>query len=218
MEDVPSEHREAAEAVRVQLVALRGGALFLSSADVLRLLGWLDRGVPVEDIFRALERAAESRAARRSRVPLSLAHARAHLGRPTRGAFRGAAAAPAPGGLAPLLARLRDQAATDALAGPLVALADALAALPEGPARARDAMILVNRFHEGLFDALPEARRAGLRQAARDGLGDLAFLLDARDLEPLVEEAARHEARRGYAWLSAASVWDLLGPPEEGSP
>lgn len=216
MADVPAEHREAAEVVRGHLVALRGGAMFLSSADVLRLLEWFDRAVPVEDILRALERAAESRAARRSRVPLTLAHARPHLGRPTRGAFRSVDRPPdVAAGLAPLVARILAQAADDPLAEALRALARDLEALTDPATRAQTAMRRVSQFHEAVFDALPEARRATLRREARAGMGDLVHLLDARDLEPLVEEAARFEARRGYAWLSAASIWDLLGPGEE---
>ena len=44
---VPDAYRDAAEAVRAHLVSVRGGALFLSPADTLKLLEWLDRDVPL---------------------------------------------------------------------------------------------------------------------------------------------------------------------------
>ena len=56
MGDVPAEHREAAEVVRGHLVALRGGAMFLSSADVLRLLEWWVRAGAGGEIRRGMVR------------------------------------------------------------------------------------------------------------------------------------------------------------------
>ena len=214
--DVPAEHRLAAEAVRQHLVAHRGGAVFLSSSDALRLIDWLDREIPVEDILRAIERAAENRAKKRSRVPLSLGHVGRHLGKPTKGVFRSRRPEPIhadESGLAPLVRLIRERAEADPLGQALRDLAEALEGLT-GDHVARDAMVGVRNFHEAVFDGLPEARRAALRDEARAGLGDLVHLMDERELVCLVEEAARYEARQGYAWLSAASVWDLLQPEE----
>lgn len=215
--DVPPEHRQAAEVIREHLVAHRGGAVFLSSSDALRLIDWLDREIPIPDILRAIERAADNRAKKRSRVPLGLGHVGRHLGKPTKGVFkaRGAPVVAAhETGLAPLVRLICERAPGDALEDRLRALADELAALPEGPKLAEQAMIRVRAFHEAVFDGLTEARRSELRQAARDAVADLAHLMQERELVPLIEEAARYEARRGYLWLSAASVWDLLQPPE----
>ncbi len=216
--EVPPEYREAAEAVRRHLVAHRGGALFLSSSDALRLIGWLDRGVPVCDILRAIERAAEARRKRRSRVPLGLGHAGRHLGKPTRGALAREAVRPVASGeggrLGPLVRWIRERARGDARREALHALADELAGLPEGVQLAEAAMIRIRAFHDAAFDGLGEAGRAALRARARQELGDLVHMLDERELVPLIEEGARALAREGYEWLSAATVWDLLRPEE----
>ena len=52
---VPPEHQQAAALICDHLVSVRGGALFLSNADAVRLLGWLDRAVPVPSILLAIE-------------------------------------------------------------------------------------------------------------------------------------------------------------------
>ena len=202
--------------MRQHLVAHRGGAVFLSSSDALRLIDWLDRAIPIEDILRAIERAAEVRAQKRSRVPLGLGHVGRHLGKPTQGIFRGRRATPVQegeAGLAPLIRLIRERSAQDPLQSGLRALADELAGL-HGDGMARDAMVRVRTFHQAVFDGLSEEGRQALRDAARADLGDLVHMMDDRELAPLVEEAARYEARQGYAWLSAASVWDLLQPEE----
>lgn len=212
--DVPAEHRDAAEAIRQHLVSLRGGGVFLSSSDGLRLLDWLDREVPLADILRAIERAADSRRKSRSRIPLGLGHVSRHLGRPTKGVFRsrGGPAAPVePGGLGPLVALIRERARGDRLERDLLALADELTALGDASSLAEQAMIRLGAFRVHVYDSLSGDRRAALQAAARADLGDLVDLLEERDLGPLVEEAARSAALEGYTWLSAATVWDLVG-------
>ena len=57
-----------ADEVCRHLVMIRGGAPFLSSVDADLLTRWLDEGVGVGLILRAIERAAESRRKRRSRM------------------------------------------------------------------------------------------------------------------------------------------------------
>lgn len=212
--EVPTEHRDAAEAIRQHLVSLRGGGVFLSSADGLRLLDWLDRSVPLADILRAIERAADSRRKTRSRIPLSLGHVSRHLGRPTKGVFKsrgGPALPPQPSGLEPLVALIRQRAADDPLRELLQELARDLGALPPGPQQAEQAMIRLGSFRQAVFDAMRADQREALLAAAREDLGDLVLLLEERDLGPLVEEGARSAALEGYTWLSAASVWDLVG-------
>jgi hypothetical protein len=215
--DAPPEHRDTAEAVWQHLVAHRGAGLFLSSADGRRLLDWLDREVPLADILRAIERAAASRAKSGSRVPLGLGHVNRHLGKPTSGIFRspGGPALPDSGAgtLQPLVRMIRERADGDALGPLLRALADDLDALGAEDV-AGQAMVRVRAFHDAVYEALGEGRRAQLHDAARAALGDLVHMLEERELTPLIEERARHEARSGYAWLSAATVWDLVAPGE----
>ena len=82
--DIPNEYRDACEQVREHLVSLRGRAPFLSPADVMVLLDWLDAGVSVVSILLAIERLAESRKKRASRAPFTLSKAKRHLGKPAK--------------------------------------------------------------------------------------------------------------------------------------
>jgi len=216
---VSSEHRDAADAVCAHLVSVRGGALFLSNSDALRLLKWLDKKVPVPAILVAIERAWEQRQKKRSRLPLTLGQVNRHIGKAAPGAFSlGDAAAPATeerGTLAPLVRLIRQRAGSDPQGRQLGALADGLAGLAAGPTLAQRAMVQIAAFHTDVWSDLPDRRREALREAARGALGDLVHLLDETELVGLVEEAALAEARRGYGWLSAATVQDLLAPGVE---
>src|SRR5690606_23823677 len=82
--DLDGPRAEAAAIVVRALVRLRGGAPFLSSADASALVGWLDDGIPVARILRALDEAAARRRAQRVRAPLQLRHAKRWLGRPAK--------------------------------------------------------------------------------------------------------------------------------------
>jgi hypothetical protein len=127
---VSDEARQhAAEQVREHLVTLRGGAPFLSPADG-RLLGrWLDEATPVAAICLALERAVDARRKAPSRVPLSLTHAKRHLGKPGAAVVTGGVETTNAGHpLAPITVALR--AGGDANRREL---ADHLEALPAGP-------------------------------------------------------------------------------------
>jgi len=213
LDEVPEAHREAAEEIRAHLVALRGGAPFLSSADARLLVGWLDEAVPVPAILRALERAADARRKRRSRIPLSLGHARRHLGKPTRGALPAGPADPTHP-LAPLAVALRAQAAADPREESLRALADALLELEgEADGVVRGALALIRGFFADAWSALTEAERAVRLAAAREEIADLADLVDEAVLVAAVEEVARDRLRQGYPLLTAATVWDLVEVP-----
>jgi hypothetical protein len=205
LDDVPEAHLAAAEEVRAHLVALRGGAPFLSSADAVALVGWLDDGVPVSAILRALERAADARRKRAIRGPLRLVDARRHLGRPT-------AAPPLPpasaGGapFAPIAAALRGLAEPGA-----ASLADALASLAgeDADRLVRDALALARVFHEARWARLAEPdRQARLDEASRS-LGDVAALLDEAAVLAAAEEIARDTLRRELPMLTAATFWHL---------
>lgn len=199
-------HAAAAEEVRSHLVCLRGGGLFLSSADALLLVQWLDAGVSVPRILRALERAAEARRARRSRFPLQLTHAKRHLDRPTKGAFGGAVRQVPGPALAPVVVGLDGSAPSElALRGALEALQGT-----DPEALFREAATAVRGFLEARWHELPASARATLEAEARDDLGDLADGLDEDTLEALVAEGARDRLRAGYPALSAASLWEVV--------
>lgn len=71
-DSIPEEHRLAAEQVAAYLVNVRGGAMFLSGADVRLLAQWLDEAVPVPAILCAIDRVSEKRRANRVKTRLSL--------------------------------------------------------------------------------------------------------------------------------------------------
>lgn len=200
---IPAHYQDQAEAVRAHLVHLRGGAPFLSPADALCLLRWLDARVSVRAILAALDRAVVSRRRTRARTRLTLTAAGRHLGKPPLIASPLGEA----GGLQQVCARLGELADPHA-----VALADALAALPEGPADEQvPAAVAVCREHlERRWVQLPHAdREARIEAAARD-LGDLANVVDAETLRALAEEIARDDFRRSPASDDHAASWPRL--------
>ena len=205
--EVPEAWRKAADEVRDHLCALRGGGLFLSSADTLLLTQWLEQGRAVVDVLKALERAAEARTKARSRIPLSLTHARRHLGRPTRGAFatvvvdtREPVFAPA----ARVLRALPNQTPV------VLALQQRLLSISDtGEEAVRVALQAVRTYLADSWDRLGPSGQATLRDQARRDLGDLVHLVDEPTVEALVEEGARAHLRAPVACLSVASLTEL---------
>ena len=202
--------QRAADEVREHLVCLRGRGLFLSSADSLLLVQWLESGIDVPSILRALERAAEARRKRRARVPLRLGHAKRHLGKPTAGVFR---ATPVPSSpdrpLTPVVQAIgtRHGGGSDAL----LQLERALQAV--GPADAetlfRTAAAAARSFLDARWAELDASMRDRLRAQAVEALGDLVDMVDEETLTALVDEGARDQLRAGYPALSAASLWEV---------
>ena len=71
-DSIPEEHRQAAEQVAAYLVNVRGGAMFLSGADVRLLAQWLEESVPVPAILCAIDKVSDKRRANRVKTRLSL--------------------------------------------------------------------------------------------------------------------------------------------------
>ena len=71
-DSIPEEHRQAAEQVAAYLVNVRGGAMFLSGADVRLLAQWLDEAIPVPAILCAIDKVSAKRRANRVKTRLSL--------------------------------------------------------------------------------------------------------------------------------------------------
>ncbi len=209
VDGVPDAIRRAADEVRDHLVCLRGRGLFLSSDDSLLLVQWLGAGVDVPRILRALERAAESRRQRRSKVPLRLIHAKRHLDRPTKGVF--ARERPSAGPDEPLAPVVRALATVaDGGSEARRALEEALATVGPGDAEAlfRAGAAAARAFLDARWGELSERERSDLRDAALGELGDLIDMVDEDTLEALVDEGARDRLRAGYPALSAASLWE----------
>lgn len=199
--EVPPEHQRAAEEIRAHLVAVRGGAPFLSSADARLLVQWLDDGVSVAGVLQAIERAADARRKRRSRLPLTLTRAKVHLGKPPllvhEAAIRPAGSHPFAGVGLELLAR-----GEVGLAGELLLIdptdhEDAL----------RAALALVRPFLHARWDALPKVERDARVRAACEELGALGLAED--ELQVLAEEIVRDEIRRAWPMLDAAHLFGL---------
>ncbi len=209
---VPPEHIESAREVCAHLVMLRGGAIFLSSADALRLVGWLDEHVEVSAILGSLERAAEARRKSRSRLPLTLGRAARHLNRPTRPGWRSPPETERSGPLAPLVAHLEALALTDPQGARLRGLASALETLEVGDTTEafRRVMEQFRLFFQDVDGSLGGAERTTLRAQAHRELGDLLDGQDSAASEILVAETVRDLIRQRYAVLSAGTVWDLL--------
>ena len=210
IDEVPEAWKDAAEEVRAHLVALRGGAPFLSSRDAALLVGWLDQGVGVGTIVTALERAAEARRKARSRIPLSLAGAKRHLAKVARGGVTALPAGPHP--FEPLGQELKRQAARDPRGDALAGLAAELSGLPVEDAETllRGALGAVRRFFTGAWDGMGAAERADRLHDAGRELEGIAQDLDEATLIAATEEAARDRLRQDYPLLTAARLWDLV--------
>ena len=196
----------AVDRVVQHLVMLRGGGAFLSSRDALQLLKWLDAGHSVSSILDALDRAAEARRVRRSRVPLALKHARRHL--------KSTVTVTKPS--EPLLERIASAAAGDTNGDALLQLHRRLSGLSadsvQDPAEGVDALRM---FFEAAWNGQSASRRAVLLTEAEKTLGDLLTGLDASTCSTLLEETARSRLRAGYPWLTVAAVRALFQPIED---
>ncbi len=213
---VPPGYQQAAEEVRGHLIALRGGAPFLAPDDAHLLVQWLDEGILVSSILRALERAADSRRKRRSRVPLNLRHANRHLGKPTKGVLR---CSPAQQNdqvsahpLQPLAHALLAQASDDPQRESLRQMAKELTSLAadDQDALIREVLGCYRLFFEALWRDLTSEEREKEIQDSICELGDLALYVDEASLLASAEERARDKQRASYPWLTAATLWDLL--------
>jgi hypothetical protein len=216
---VPESHRDAAEHIRSHLVHLRGGAPFLSSADALTLIQWLDDEVPVPHILAALDRALASRRKNNARRPLTLTAAKRHIGKPplTPVALPTPTETPTAGPPTPraLEALFTDEQANDPVAADLL---KTLAAIPAPESDAIDAWVTAcvaacrdaqERRWQDLDPAVREARMA----AAITEMGDIASIVDEDTLHQLAEEIAREQLRTSWPRLDTATFLALAPTP-----
>jgi hypothetical protein len=203
--DVPVTHAAAAERVRAHLVALRGGASFLSPTDSALLVRWLDEGIAVSHILRGLEIAAQKRREKRLRTPLSLSNAKRHMRAPR--VAPTLAAEPGDHPLSPI-AQAADSLALTRQDDSLHELSHALLSLPtqDRELMAQSAIALVSGYLEASWRDGPEADRERLRAQATDHLGDVAMFLDVARVEQLVEEHARCLHRAQFPGLDATRI------------
>jgi hypothetical protein len=195
-----------AEEVRAYLVALRGGAPFLSGPDGRVLVAWLEAGISTAAITAAIDCVAERRRRKRVKSRLTLWACRGELDRlratdaPRRG--RGVA-----GWIADLEAAEFDTVAADARTV-LVRSLDEL----DGDtidARADRAIAAVRRFHEAVWQVLGEGR-AAVEEDARRELGALLDDMEETKARAAIEEVARDLVRARYPLVAAKVAWDRL--------
>ena len=202
---VPESHQQAAEEVRAHLVAVRGGAPFLSPADAELLLRWLDGGVAVSCILLAIERAAESRRKRRSRIPLTLVKAKPHLGKVQGAAtgMRGSGTAATSHPFAPTAAEARRRGA--------VALAEALetVTIHDTETMVRKAAHTVRNFLEQQWEDRPPEERTQRMLRCRETLHALDLGFSDEDLDVAAEELAHDEHRQEWRFLDTSVFWSL---------
>lgn len=214
MDDQARQH--AAEQVRAHLVSLRGGAPFFSSADGQLLLRWLDEEVPVPRICMALERAADARRKRPSRIPLSLSHAKRHLAKVSSGRV---SALPQEIDCGDETSQeddvhpftpLRILLAKHASEQPSFAvLADALVELQTDEHMVDNGLELLRECYGQLWTELAESDRRSRIQGAIEALGDLPTGLDESVVMAAAEEHARLQHLGQWPWLSANTLWEL---------
>lgn len=200
-EQVASE--DAAEQVRAHLVTLRGGAPFLSPFDGRLLLQWLEAGVSVASILLALEQAAERRRKKRSRVILSLRHARSAVLRQLKARVGAEGPKAHALGLKPLV----DALTASEHVGERQAGADLAALTGEGEQLVEQAMQISRDFFTAAWEA---ADRESLRDAAREDLDDLLSELKPAQADKAIEEVARDLLRQRHPLLAASRIWDTV--------
>jgi hypothetical protein len=195
-----------AEEVRAYLVALRGGAPFLSGPDGRVLVAWLEAGISTAAITAAIDCVAERRRRKRVKSRLTLWACRGELDR-----IRVADAPRGGGGLAGWIVALEtaefDAASTDARTE-LVRTLDELDGEAD-EARADRAIAAVRRFHESVWQALGEGR-AAVEDDARRELGALLDGMEEPKARAAIEEVARDLVRARYPLVAAKVAWDRL--------
>ncbi len=217
-----TDRADAAEAVRAYLVAIRGGAPFLSGADGRLLLLWLDQGVPLPIMLSCIDRVAARRQQRHARSRLTLTRCKSEVrkawGSASDEGQSKAQPAPVDDARTDLRRWLEHVSAapppTD-LGGAFVRLVRTCQGLCDGPPASAQhlgasAMDAVRRFHEAVWDAHPDLD--GLRTHAAATLSGLNLPL-AMETE-LIEEGARATLRRQTPLVSAEKLWDSLTRPE----
>ena len=195
-----------AEEVRAYLVALRGGAPFLSGPDGRVLVAWLEAGISTAAITAAIDCVAERRRRKRVKSRLTLWACRGELDR-----LRVADAPLRGEGIAGWIAEL-EAAEFDATSShartELVRSLDGL----DGEsieARADRAIAAVRRFHEAVWQALGEGR-AAVEEDARRELGALLDDMEETKARAAIEEVARDLVRSRYPLVAAKVAWDRL--------
>ena len=228
-DDIPPQHRTSAEQVSEYLINLRGGAPFLSGADVRLLVQWLDDEIPVAAILCAMDKVSLRRREKRVKTRMSLNVCKSTLNKIV---FRKEAVASS-------LTELDEEKKEIFFPGLLIWTSKIKASLPklltqypkgnfakeqqemclaleelahrnlERDETASKAISLISNFHEQSW------REYGCHQMefvleAEEELDNLRHFLTGSRWNDAVEEVARDRLRMRFPLLSAQTIWDIL--------
>ena len=202
---------DKAEEVRAYVVAVRGGAPFLSAADGRLLVRWLEQGISVGRILAAIDEVAERRRKKRTRRRLTLTACKRSIERPA--APTALARAPHPTTDVTLRAYAEELAAMDVephLTGERDKLVARIWALKGSPERVTtDAIAACRAFQEAAWFAA-QPTMATIREQAAVELQALASILKPDQLQACIDEVTRDIVKRRTPLVSAKAVWDRV--------
>ncbi len=215
--DIERSMEANAEEVRAYLVAVRGGAPFLSAADGRLLIQWLEQGFSVARILAGVDETAEKRRKKMTRGRLTLSACRRNIeGRkqqiqPAKTPLADNSQSRCIDFSAFLIALgsmeipTRLKAAHDQLMKTIEEMNGTM-----NPERAAtDAVSACRAFHEAAWlDAQQE--HTALREQALSELSALQNVLSPNALEAAIDEVAHDIVRRRYPLVSAREVWDRI--------
>jgi len=202
---------DKAEEVRAYVVAVRGGAPFLSAADGRLLVQWLERGISVGRILAAIDEVAEKRRKKRSRRRLTLTACKRSIEHPSPPTVS------TPGSRdetdLTLRAFAEELAAMEVehhLSGERDKLVARIGALRGSPDRVTtDAIAACRAFQEAAWFAA-QPTLSEIRAQATAELHALASILKPEQLEACIDEVTRDIVKRRTPLVSAKAVWDRL--------
>ncbi len=216
--DIERSMEANAEEVRAYLVAVRGGAPFLSAADGRLLIQWLEQGFSVARILAGVDETAEKRRKKMTRGRLTLSACRRSIeGRnqqiqPTKPPSPGHSPSRCIDFSAFLIAL--DSMDVPAKLKPahdqLMKKIEEMNGTVDPESAATEAVSACRVFHEAAWlDAQHE--HAAIREQALSELSALKNVLSPNALEAAIDEVAHDIVRRRYPLVSAREVWDRIG-------
>jgi hypothetical protein len=209
--------QEKAESVRAYLVAIRGGAPFLSAADGRLLVKWIEQGISVARILAAVDEVAEKRRKKMTRGRLTLTACRRSIegGKKKNPAHESTNQPPANSvtvDFSDYINALNSGEVPPELSGAqstLIKRLDALSKTANPEQAATEAVAACRTFQETAWK-MAQAEHQDLRAQALEELAALRNVLSAEALEAAIEEVARDIVRRRFPLVSAREVWDRV--------
>ena len=211
----PHSLADKAEEVRAYVVAMRGGAPFLSAADGRLLVRWLEQGIGVPRILAAVDEVAAKRRAKRTRSRLTLSACKRSIEGKNKGETPHKEIENPDSkaiDLSDYATELAQMVVADALRpeqSKLVARIGSLKGHTDPEWVATEAVAAVRAFQEASWNAAaPEY--PSIRSQAESELQALKGLLKPEALAAYIEEVSRDIVQRRAPQESAKAVWDRV--------